>query len=239
MSLAQVLFSQGFGTRRECQGLIASGQVNIDGRCCDDPLQQFDTAGLTFRVRGVDWPYREHALIVLHKPQGYECSQQPRHHPSVYSLLPEPLRRRDVQAIGRLDADTTGLLLFSDDGALVHRLTSPRQHIPKVYEAICKHPVDQAQAQRLRDGVMLHGETDPVRAAACELSGANQLRLSLLEGKYHQVKRMIAAVGNRVESLHRCSFGALALPADLGSGHWRWLDGPHLLAAEPVVARRR
>lgn len=234
MSLAQVLFSQGFGTRRECEGLIASGQVSIEGQCCDDSSEPFDTAGLNFSVRGVAWPFREHALIVLNKPAGFECSQKPRHHASVYSLLPAPLRRRDVQAIGRLDADTTGLLLFSDDGALIHRLTSPRHHVAKVYEITCKHVVEEAQAQRLVEGVRLLDETTPVRAAACEVTGATQLRLTLLEGKYHQVKRMVAALGNRVEALHRSRFGALALPDDLASGAWRWLDGPQVLLAAPL-----
>ena len=230
-SLAQILFSQGFGTRRECEGLIASGLVNVQGRICDDSSERFDTAGLHFGVRGVEWPYREHALIVLHKPAGCECSQKPRHHPSVYSLLPAPLRRRDMQAIGRLDEDSTGLLLFTDDGALIHRLTSPKHHVPKVYEVTCTHAVDETQAQRLVAGVMLQDETTAVRAAACAVTGETQLRMTLLEGKYHQVKRMIAAVGNRVQALHRSEFGAFALPSDLPSGAWRWLDGPHVLGA--------
>jgi 16S rRNA pseudouridine516 synthase len=226
-SLAQILFSQGFGTRRECEALIAAGLVQVQGRASEDSSARFDTEGLHFSVRGQPWPYREHALIVLHKPAGYECSQKPRHHPSVYSLLPAPLRRRDVQAIGRLDEDTTGLLLFTDDGALIHRLTSPKRHVAKVYEVVCAHAVDATQAARLVQGVRLLDESDLVRAAACEVTGAAQLRLTLLEGKYHQVKRMLAAVGNRVQALHRSRFGAFALPDDLASGAWRWLDGPH------------
>ncbi|MEQ1804544.1 MAG: 16S rRNA pseudouridine(516) synthase [Burkholderiaceae bacterium] len=230
-SLAQILFSQGFGTRRECEGLIASGLVSVQGRSCEDSSETFDTAGLRFSVRGIEWPYQQQALIMLHKPAGYECSQKPRHHPSVYSLLPAPLRRRDVQAIGRLDEDTTGLLLFTDDGALIHRLTSPKRHVPKVYEVTCTHAVDDPQAEQLIAGVTLLGENTPVRAAACEVTGATQLRLTLLEGKYHQVKRMIAAVGNRVQALHRSEFGALVLRDDLPSGAWRWLDGPHVVGA--------
>ncbi len=238
MRLAQILFSQGFGTRRECNGLIAAGHVTVQGKTQDDPLHEMEPVGLVFRVSGVEWPYREHALIMLNKPAGHECSQKPRHHPSVYSLLPAPLRRRDVQAIGRLDEDTTGLLLFTDDGALIHRLTSPRHHVAKVYEVACKHAVNETQAQRLVDGVMLLDETATVRAAACEVTGATTLRLTLLEGKYHQVKRMVAAVGNRVQALHRSRFGALSLPADLASGQWCWLDGPHLLAADNAAHAR-
>ena len=229
MKLAQVLFSQGFGARRECEGLIVSGHVAIDGAVHDDPFEEVDPVGLVVAVRGVAWPYHAKALIVLNKPAGYECSQKPKHHPSVYSLLPPPLRKRDVQAVGRLDEDTTGLLLLTDDGALIHRLTSPKHHVPKVYEVGTKHPVDPAQVAALLAGVQLLDEPGTVRASACEATGPNALRLTLTEGKYHQVKRMVAAAGNRVETLHRSAFGALALPADLAAGQWRWLDGPQCL----------
>ena len=224
MRLDQLLFTQGFGTRRECDVLINAGRVSIGGRVHDDPLETVEPLGLRFSVAGVEWPYHERALIVLHKPAGFECSQKPRHHPSVYSLLPAPLRRRDVQAVGRLDADTTGLLLLTDDGALTHRLTSPKHHVAKVYEVTCKHAVDADQAARLCAGVVLQDDPKPVRAAACGVTGTHQLRLTLQEGKYHQVKRMVAAVGNRVDALHRSSFGAWVLPGDLPEGQWRWLN---------------
>ena len=229
MRLAQVLFSQGFGARRECEGLIVSGLVSIAGSICDDPFHEVEPQGLQFTVRGDPWAYHEKALIVLNKPAGYECSQKPKHHPSVMSLLPAPLRKREVQPVGRLDEDTTGLLLLTDDGALIHRLTSPKKHVPKVYEVGCKHAVTSDQLSRLRGGVVLDDSPIAVRAAACEAVGETGLRLTLLEGKYHQVKRMVAAAGNRVETLHRSAFGALALPADLASGHWRWLAGPEAL----------
>ncbi len=244
MKLAQLLFSQGFGTRRECEGLVLGGHVALGGQVCDDLFHEVETHGLAFSVRGVAWPFHACALIVMNKPAGHECSQKPRHHASVYSLLPAPLRRRDVQTIGRLDEDTTGLLLLTDDGALIHKLTSPRHHVPKVYEAGCKHPVSQAQLDALQAGVQLADETGFVRAAAVEATGERSdgfygLRITLTEGKYHQVKRMVAAAGNRVEALHRSHFGALALPADLLPGQWRWLDGPHLiLPAAPAHAPR-
>ncbi len=228
MKLAQVLFSQGFGTRRECEGLIASGHVTLDGGVVDDPFVEVEPQGLVFGVRGTLWPYHAKALIAMNKPAGHECSQKPRHHPSVYGLLPAPLRRRNVQSIGRLDEDTTGLLLFTDDGVLIHRLTSPKRHVPKVYEAGCKHPVTAQQLQQLLEGVTLLDDPVPVRAAAVAGTGESGdglhgLRLTLTDGRYHQVKRMVAAAGNRVERLHRSAFGALALPADLAPGAWRWL----------------
>ena len=227
MKLAALLFSQGFGTRRECAGLVAHGLVSVEGNSAiDDPEHDIgDPAGRWFRVRGERWPYREKALVVLHKPAGYECSLKPRHHASVYTLLPAPLRNRGVQAVGRLDEDTTGVLLFTDDGALIHRLTSPKRHVDKVYDVTCKHPVDPSQVERLCAGVLLHDENETVRASACEATGEHTLRLVLTEGKYHQVKRMVAAASNRVEALHRSAFGDIGC-ADLAPGAWRWVDAP-------------
>ena len=239
MKLSQLLFSQGFGTRRECAGQIRAGALTIDGDRIDDPEREVDAfEGRTFSVHGEPWPYRTRALIALHKPAGTECSQQPRHHPSVYGLLPAPLRRRGVQSVGRLDADTTGLLLFTDDGALLHRWTSPKRHVAKVYEVGCRHPVDPSQVERLCAGVRLRDDPAPVRAAACAATGPSSLRLTITEGRYHQVKRMLAAVGNRVETLHRRAFGALALPADLPPGAWCWLEGPQVVEAPLPLSER-
>ena len=224
MRLAQILFSQGFGTRRVCAGMVEQGLVRVGGAVVDDPAAELDTAGLEFEVDGRTWPYHEHALILLHKPAGYECSQKPRHHPSVMSLLPAPLRERGVQPIGRLDEDTTGLLLLTDDGRLIHRLSSPKYHVPKVYEATLRHPLDDKQLQQLMAGVALDDEPVPVRALAAEAVGEHHLRLTLTEGRYHQVKRMAAAVGNRVDALHRSAYGRLTIPPDLQAGQWCWLD---------------
>ena len=231
MKLSQVLYSQGFGARRECEGLILGGHVRLDGAVCDDPFLEVEPEGLVFDVRGERWPYHARALVLLNKPAGYECSQKPKHHPSVMSLLPVPLRVRGLQPVGRLDEDTTGLLLLTDDGALIHRLTSPKKHVPKVYEIETIDPVTEAQVDELRRGVVLHDDPLPVRAAACEATGARALRLTLLEGKYHQVKRMVAATGNTVQRLHRSRYGVLDLPHDLAPGQWRWLPGPQALFA--------
>ena len=228
MRLAQILFSQGFGSRRLCAGLIADGRVAVAGQVVHDPGAEFDTDGLVFEVEGRAWPFHAKALVLLHKPAGFECSQKPRHHPSVMSLLPPPLRDRGVQPVGRLDEDTTGVLLLTDDGALIHRLTSPRHHVPKVYEIVLKHAVEQDFADRLVAGVELHDEPAPIAAAACELVGPITLRLTICEGKYHQVKRMVGAAGNRVEALHRSRVGGLELPTGLAPGQWRWLEAEDL-----------
>jgi 16S rRNA pseudouridine516 synthase len=177
---------------------------------------------------------------MLHKPAGIECSRKPSAYPSIYTLLPAPLRQRPhkgavsgVQAVGRLDQDTTGLILLTDDGQFIHRMNSPRHHVPKVYEVTTKHAVDAQQIQRLLHGVVLDDDPKPVRAAACELAGERLLRLTLTEGKYHQVKRMIAAAGNRVEALHRSRIGRLELASDVQAGGWRWLSDEDLQALKP------
>ena len=198
MRLSQILFSQGFGTRRECDLLLHAGEVVIDGKVCEEPGEEFDTEGLVFTVAGQAWPYHDKAYLLMHKPAAYECSQKPSAWPSIYSLLPMPLRRRNVQAVGRLDQDTTGLLILTDDGVLIHRLTSPKKHVAKVYEVGTADPVDSKQVAELLAGVVLHDDPMPVRAAACEITGERALRLTLTEGKYHQVKRMVAAAGNHV-----------------------------------------
>ena len=251
MQLQDILFSQGFGTRRVCSGLVQQGLVVVAGAVVDDPTADFVAAGLNFTVQGIDWQYHEKAYLMLHKPAGYECSQKPSTYPSIYTLLPAPIRQRGggaaagVQAVGRLDQDTTGLLLLSDDGKFIHRMSSPKHHVPKVYEVTAKHAVDDMQVQKLLSGVVLDDDPKPVKAAACMQTGPNQLSLTLTEGKYHQVKRMIAAVGNRVEGeggvggLHRSRIGTLDLPVDLLPGQWRWLTPQDLIdisAASAVKA---
>ncbi|MFO0101364.1 MAG: pseudouridine synthase, partial [Betaproteobacteria bacterium] len=175
LTLSQVLFSQGFGTRRECEALIRAGRVQIDGTAMIDAAVAVDTRGLQFSVDGVRWPYHARAVVALNKPAGYECSQKPSHHPSVLSLLPPPLRARGVQPVGRLDVDSTGLLLLTDDGALIHRLTSPRRHVAKVYEVQCAAPVNAAQIALLEAGVVLRDEPQPVRATDVQALGERTL----------------------------------------------------------------
>ncbi len=237
MRLADILFSQGFGTRRECATLVATGAVRVAGSVERDPLAEFATDGLHFEVHGAPWQFHSTLLLMLHKPAGHECSRAPGHHPSVLSLLPAPLRNRGVQPVGRLDEDTTGLLLLTDEGPLLHRLTHPRHKTPKTYEVRTRHPVTEAQVQALLAGVALHGDSEPAVALACTRRGEHALTLVIGEGRYHQVKRMLAAVGNRVEGLHRSAFGALQLPAELAPGAWRVLapaERAALLGTRPV-----
>ncbi|MBK7502492.1 MAG: pseudouridine synthase [Polaromonas sp.] len=235
MQLQDILYTQGFGTRRVCAGLIQQGLVKVyqadTAEVITDVTTDMEATGLRYQVQGVDWEYHALAYIVFNKPAGTECSQKPSVHPSIYTLLPSPLRLRPqksaiqgVQAVGRLDQDTTGLLLLSDDGQFIHRMSSPKKHIAKVYEVTTKHPIDDKQVQKLLAGVVLDDDPKPVKAAAAVKVSEHHLQLTLTEGKYHQVKRMLAAVGNRVEGLHRSKIGNFELPVDLLPGQWRWLS---------------
>lgn len=224
LSLEEILFSQGFGSRRECMALVYAGRVRVAGAVQDDPEAQFPEEGLEFEVDGVKWPYFEKAIVAMNKPAGYECSMKPLHHPGVMTLLPPPLRVRGLQPVGRLDEDTTGLLIFTDDGALNHRLIHPKRHVKKTYEAVLKHPATDALAEVLVKGVQLVDEPRPVAAVSARLLDERTLEIVLEQGKYHQVKRMVAAAGNRVESLRRVQFGALRLPETLELGKWIFIN---------------
>jgi len=232
MKLYRALQSQGFGSRKGSVARVRAGEVAVNGEVCDDPEAEVDPAGLELTLDGATWPYREKAYVLLHKPAGYECSHHPSHHPSVFALLPQPLLQRGVQCVGRLDQDTTGLMLFSDDGQFIHRMTSPKKGVAKVYRAVCADPVTDAMLEALHSGVQLNDEPAPIAALACEKLDASTLRLTLAEGKYHQAKRMIGATGNRVEALHREAIGFYALPADLPPGSWRWLEPEDLKQLE-------
>lgn len=225
MQLERLIHSQGFGSRKECRSLIRAGLVTVNGEIVDNPREDFSTENFRFAVDDEEWEYRDKAYLMLHKPAGFECSHAPQFHPSIFTLFPYPLVGRDIQSIGRLDQDTTGLLLFSDDGQFIHVWSSGKKQIPKVYQVTTKHPVTASLLKALLDGVELNDEPGVIVAAsACEQRAECKLSLTITEGKYHLVKRMVAAAGNRVEALHRSHVGGLELPADLAEGKWRWLD---------------
>jgi len=246
MQLQDLLFSQGFGTRRICQGLIQQGHVAIgevaSAVVCDDPWQSLEVQeGFAFVVQSQQWYFWEKAYVMLHKPAGTECSQKPSSWPSIYTLLPAPLRQRPqkssiqgVQAVGRLDQDTTGLLLLTDDGPLIHKLSSPKHHVPKIYDITTEEDLAQKDLDQLLAGVVLNDSPIPVKAEHCELLGARFMRMTLTQGKYHQVKRMLASVGHLVVGLHRSQMGQLSLPQDLLPGQWKILTPAELKAAQSV-----
>lgn len=235
LSLDRILQSQGFGTRKYCRALVEDGDVAFNGEVLTNYKQTIETDGLVLRVFDEDWPYRAHVYIALNKPENVECSRKPSHHPGVLTLLPEQFTWREVQPVGRLDHDTTGLLLLSDDGGFIHAQSSPKRHVPKVYQATTAAPVTPELIAQLLGGVQLHDEPAPLAAVHCVQRGTHELEIVLEQGKYHQVKRMLAAAGNHCAALHRSAIGGLALDAlNLVSGGWTYLDQHQLALLAPV-----
>lgn len=229
LSLDRILQSQGFGTRKYCRALIEDGDVAVNGEIHTNYKTAIETDGLVLTVFDEEWKYREHVYIALNKPANYECSRKPSHHPGVLTLLPEQFTWREVQPVGRLDHDTTGMLLMSDDGPFIHAQSSPKRHVPKVYQATTADPVTPALIEQLLSGVQLHDEPAPLAAVRCIQRGEHQLEIVLEQGKYHQVKRMLAAAGNHCAALHRSAIGSLELSSlGLAEGEWCYLEPEHL-----------
>lgn len=235
LSLDRILQSQGFGTRKYCRALIEDGEVSIAGVIHDNYKETLEMDGLVLTVFEEEWVVREHVYIALYKPANYECSRKPSHHPGVLTLLPEQFTWRDVQPVGRLDHDTTGLLLMSDNGPFIHAQSSPKRHVPKVYQATTAEPVTPELVAQLMSGVQLHDEPAPLAALVCEQKGEHLLEIVLEQGKYHQVKRMLAAAGNHCSALHRSAIGQLELAAlGLQEGEWCYLTEEQLALLAPV-----
>jgi 16S rRNA pseudouridine516 synthase len=223
MKLVKHLANLGYGSRKQVASMFREGRItDAQGEVmyADDPL---DHDNLLVDGEALDPP--PGLLLMLHKPVGYTCSTKD---PGriVYDLLPPRYRLRSplLSSVGRLDRDTSGLLLFTDDGALLHRIVSPKSKLSKVYEATLANDLRGDEAEIFIGGaLMLESEQTPLLPADLESIGARQVRLTLHEGRYHQVRRMFAAVGNHVETLHRSRIGGLGL-GDLGAGEWRMLD---------------
>ena len=221
--LDQLLANLGYCSRRESRAWIDGGRVTIRGEVADDVGQKVDAKDV--RVDGEPLDHPEPMLLMLHKPLGLVCSHDEREGPSVYSLLPERWRRRNplITSVGRLDKDTSGLLLLTDQSSLVHRLTSPKHKVPKVYRATVDRDLEPELVPLFASGtLLLAGEKDPCAPAELRISTPREAELVLTEGRYHQVRRMFSARGLQVMTLHRARFGALEL-GDLPPGKWREL----------------
>lgn len=237
LTLDRILQSQGFGSRKYCRELIEDGEVTVNGEVETNYKVMPDTEQLTLGLFEEEWLYREHVYIAINKPPNIECSRKPSHHPGVLTILPEQFTWRDVQPVGRLDHDTTGLLLMSDDGAFIHAQSSPKRHVPKVYVATTFEPVTDALVAQLLAGVQLHDEPAPLAAVRCVKLGENELEIVLEQGKYHQVKRMLAAAGNHCSALRRSAIGGLQLDAlALEEGEWIYLDAAQMALLVPDAA---
>jgi 16S rRNA pseudouridine516 synthase len=223
VKLLRALANLGYGSRKQVQALFQEGRVTD---AAGEVLYGDDVCELAdVRLDGEALDPAPGLLVALHKPVGYTCSTKD---PGrvVYDLLPPRWRLRDpiVSPVGRLDRETSGLLLLTDDGALNHRITSPKSHLPKVYEATLASDLRGDEAALFAAGtLMLEGETTPLRPAQLEVLTPRLVRLTLHEGRYHQVRRMFAAVGNHVAALHRVAVGGLGLDG-IAAGEWRLLD---------------
>jgi 16S rRNA pseudouridine516 synthase len=225
----RLLGSLGYGSRTEMARMGKAGGIVLDGVDVTDVSRRIPvTPDLPSRMEidgePVDPP--QGIVILLHKPLGMTCSHK-EDGALVYDVLPDRWRRRDpaISTIGRLDKETSGLLLMTDDGDLLHRVISPKKNVAKVYRARLARPLDGSEGERFASGALLLENDDrPLKPAILEVLSPTEARVSVFEGRYHMVRRMFAAVGNHVEALHRERLGGLALPDDLAPGEWRLLD---------------
>jgi len=224
--LDQILSSFGYCTRRESERFIDEGRVKIAGELAERGDQRVDPVLVTVEDEPLEG--LEGLLVMLHKPVGYACTHSEREKPTIYELLPEHWLKRNpaVTSIGRLDKDTSGLILITDQGSLVQRYTSPKSEIDKVYVAEVDRDLDTVLIEVFARGdLMLHDEEKPCLPARLEIVSPRTARLTIMEGRYHQVRRMFASQGWHVETLHRERFGPHELD-DLKPGEWRMLDLP-------------
>ena len=240
--LDRLLANMAYGSRREIQQMMDAGWIVLDGtKLRDASLRVAVTPDLVSRmtIRGAPVDPPAPLTLMLHKPLGHVCSHK-EDGPRIYDLLPSRWRSREpvLSSIGRLDKETSGLLLLTDDGGLLHRVISPKHHVAKRYHATLDRPLTGDETAAFASGtLMLDGEDKPVLPARLEILGEFEAYLTLTEGRYHQVRRMFAAVGNHVTALHRDRIGGLGLPADLEAGQYRVLSAAELapiFAGEPV-----
>ncbi|HPF72043.1 MAG: pseudouridine synthase [Lysobacteraceae bacterium] len=225
MKLLRLIANLGYGSRKQVAAMFREGLItDLDGEVlyADDVI---DASKVLVEDEPLDPP--PGILLMLHKPVGYTCSHKDQGR-LIYDLLPPRyhVRKPALSSVGRLDRDTSGLLLMTDDGALLHRIISPKSRLPKVYRATLAEDLRGDEAATFASGtLMLEAEATPLLPAELEVISLREARLTLHEGRYHQVRRMFAAVGNHVESLHRERIGGMALE-DLEAGQWRQLDEP-------------
>jgi 16S rRNA pseudouridine516 synthase len=226
LRLDRLLANLGYGSRREVQQLAAGGRVVLDGEAIRDAERRIVlTPDLPQRmtVQGAPVDPPPGMALMLHKPLGVTCSHKEAG-ALVYELLPTRWRARNpaLSTVGRLDKETSGLLLLTDDGALLHRIISPRNHVAKRYHVTLARPMSGTETDVFASGeLLLEGEDKPLLPATLEVLGPQSANLTITEGRYHQVRRMFAAVGNHVEALHRDRIGGLTLPPDLAAGALR------------------
>lgn len=226
--LDRLLANLGYGSRKEVQALVAGGKVTLDGQTVKDSGARIAvdaTLPERMTIRGLPVDPPAPLVLIMHKPLGVTCSHK-EDGEKIYDLLPRRWRLRDpaLSTVGRLDKETSGLILITDDGDFLHRVISPKRHVPKTYLARLDRPLSGSEGEVFAAGtLMLDGEEKPLLPARLGVVDEKTARLTITEGRYHQVRRMFAAVGNHVAELHRERIGGLVLPTDLEPGQYRIL----------------
>ncbi|BAV12740.1 rRNA pseudouridine synthase [Moraxella osloensis] len=218
-------------SRKDCKKILHAGEVTVNGEVVKDSSLHIDEVGDDIEWAGEPLSVATgNRYLLLYKPEGFECTLKPKEWPIVTDLIDVP-QLGSLRIAGRLDVDTTGALLLSDDGGFLHRVTSPKHHVAKVYELTLADPMTEAQQafaiQELAKGIMLEDEYDKTKPAELSFSDATHAKLVLTEGKYHQVKRMMGYFGNKVIELHRASIGNITL-AGLEKGESRFLTAEEI-----------
>lgn len=229
LTVERLLASIGFGSRKESRALVRMGLVELDGNVVEDPFLELKERPEFITVNGEEIPTVEKLYVMLYKPVDVECSRNARDYPSVYSLLPDRFTAMGIQTVGRLDANSSGLILLSNQGDFIHKVESPKKGLLKKYRVTLARPFTEGQKSDLLKGVMLKDERRPVEAKEISVENGSVV-ISIGEGLYHQVRRMFAAVGNHVETLERVAIGPVLLDRSLGTGGWRFLTEDEIKA---------
>ncbi len=231
MRLDKFISSQGNLSRNDVKKLIRVGAVTVDGTVADRPEMQIDPETMSVCVVGQALRYKEHIYIMLNKPKGVVSATEDAEHQTVIDLIPDELKRDGLFPAGRLDGDTTGFVLITDDGEFAHRILSPKNHIQKTYMATLAEPISTDDISELEEGILLKDGTRCLPATVFEISPC-EIKIQICEGKYHQIKRMFAARGNRVVSLKRVAMGELTLDDSLLPGECREISDFELALIE-------
>ncbi len=218
--LDKILSDAGIAGRRELKDIIRAGRVQVNGIAVTKAESKFDETAVSISVDGEPVVLEKFVYYMLHKPMDVVTATEDEAHQTVLDLFPVELRRRGLFPVGRLDKDTTGLLILTNDGDYAHRIISPKTHVTKRYLAQTDGIPDDADVKAFAEGMILRDGTKCL-PAKLEVTGSDICYVTLLEGKYHQVKRMLAARGKPVEKLHRCSIGLLELDSGLQPGEFR------------------
>lgn len=232
MRIDKLLSDMGLLSRSEARAACKAGQILVDGKPIKDSSVHVDPDKQSITLRGREISYRKYTYVMLNKPEGYVSATEDSKLPVVTELLDGELRKMELFPVGRLDRDTTGLMILTNNGPLAHRVLSPKHHVPKVYRFTAAEPMAEGVEERFRDGVTL-ADGYECKSAIIELDDGRMGGLiTLTEGKYHQIKRMVASTHNRVVTLERISFGGITLDRSLARSEYRLLTEEEIAMLE-------